>query len=39
MHMMSMGACVVLVAGCVQLHVRVCMCDATWHVCLGVCVW
>lgn len=29
MHMMSMGACVVRVAGRVQLHVRVCMCDAT----------
>lgn len=34
---MSMCACVVRVAGRVQLHVRVCMCDATWHVRLGVC--
>lgn len=34
---MSMCACVVRVAGREQLHVRVCMCDATWPVRLGAC--
>lgn len=34
---MSMCACVVRVAGRVQLHVRACMCDARWHVHLGTC--
>lgn len=35
MHM-SVCAHVVCVLGCVQLHVRACMCDPMWHVCLGV---
>ena len=35
---MCAGVCV---AGCVWQHVRACMRDTTWHVCLGVClsVW